>query len=86
MMQDGTAASLVLARAIASNSHLVLETLRWGVVMRREISMTTEGCEQRSFAPQKARCLCTLFHAAWIDEDLIQGGTSDDAAVEGASN
>ncbi|KAL3226195.1 hypothetical protein MRX96_049017 [Rhipicephalus microplus] len=86
MMQDGTAASLVLARAIASNSHLVLETLRWGVVMRSETSMATEGCKKRSFAPQKARRSCTLLHAAWIDEDLMQGDTSDDAAVKGASD
>ncbi|KAL3247064.1 hypothetical protein MRX96_057259 [Rhipicephalus microplus] len=54
--------------------------------MRTETSIATEGCVQRSFAPRKARCSCTLLHAAWIDEDLIQGDTSDDAAVEGASD
>ncbi|KAL3250454.1 hypothetical protein MRX96_055519 [Rhipicephalus microplus] len=86
MMLDGTAASLVLARAIASNSHLVLETLQQGVVMRSETSKATEGCGQRSLAPRKARTSCTLLHAAWIDEDLDQGDTSDAAAVEGASD
>ncbi|KAH8036214.1 hypothetical protein HPB51_020449 [Rhipicephalus microplus] len=86
MMPDVTAASLDLARAIASNSHLVLETLRWGVVMRSGISMATEGCGQRSFTAKKARRSCTLLHAAWIDEDLDQGDTSDAAAVEEASD